>query len=187
MAGLPQLIEDLQRLSEDQDSADVVFVCGREEERIYAHRIILMTRFVLLLNILLIINALLWISLFINFQISLFSINSLRLNIMLYYLIFNNLCVILAVKVLKQLNVVNYVLYLDAQYLQQQPAHRHQCVYHTFIPMFFDNLFPMSIQQRWAIIKFLINLKKSFQIASLIFNYKIEKFKCHLFGANFIQ
>lgn len=59
MAGLPQLIEDLQRLSEDQDSADVVFVCGREEERIYAHRIILMTRFVLLLNILLIINALL--------------------------------------------------------------------------------------------------------------------------------
>jgi len=28
---LPQLIEDLQRLSEDQDSADVVFICGRDE------------------------------------------------------------------------------------------------------------------------------------------------------------
>ncbi|XP_061393009.1 uncharacterized protein LOC133328457 [Musca vetustissima] len=44
MAGLPQLIDDLQRLSEDQDSADVVFICGREEERIYAHRIIMMAR-----------------------------------------------------------------------------------------------------------------------------------------------
>ncbi|XP_059226976.1 uncharacterized protein LOC131998550 [Stomoxys calcitrans] len=42
--GLPQLIDDLQRLSEDQDSCDVVFICGREEERIYAHRIIMMTR-----------------------------------------------------------------------------------------------------------------------------------------------
>ncbi|XP_037936572.1 uncharacterized protein LOC119670399 [Teleopsis dalmanni] len=39
-----QLIEDLQRLSEDQESADIVFICGREEERIYAHRILLMTR-----------------------------------------------------------------------------------------------------------------------------------------------
>lgn len=44
VAGLPQLIDDLQRLSEDQDSSDVVFICGREEERIYAHRIIMMTR-----------------------------------------------------------------------------------------------------------------------------------------------
>ncbi|XP_037821832.1 uncharacterized protein LOC119610612 [Lucilia sericata] len=44
VAGLPQLIDDLQRLSEDQDSADVVFICGREEERIYAHRIIMMAR-----------------------------------------------------------------------------------------------------------------------------------------------
>jgi len=40
---LPQLIEDLQRLSEDQDSADVVFICGRDE-RIYAHRLMLMAR-----------------------------------------------------------------------------------------------------------------------------------------------
>ncbi|XP_004522460.1 uncharacterized protein LOC101449859 [Ceratitis capitata] len=44
MAGLPQLITDLQRLSEDQESADLVFICGREEERIYAHRILLMAR-----------------------------------------------------------------------------------------------------------------------------------------------
>ncbi|KAH8327907.1 hypothetical protein KR067_001501 [Drosophila pandora] len=40
---LPQLIDDLQRLSEDQDSADVVFICGRDE-RIYAHRLMLMAR-----------------------------------------------------------------------------------------------------------------------------------------------
>lgn len=46
LAGLPQLIEDLQRLSEDQDSADVVFICGRDDEKIYAHRSILMARFV---------------------------------------------------------------------------------------------------------------------------------------------
>lgn len=38
------LLDDLQKLSEDQDSADIVFVLGREEERIYAHRIILMAR-----------------------------------------------------------------------------------------------------------------------------------------------
>lgn len=44
LAGLPQLLDDLQRLSEDQDSADVVFLVGRDEERIYAHRIILMAR-----------------------------------------------------------------------------------------------------------------------------------------------
>ncbi|XP_055907594.1 uncharacterized protein LOC129942603 [Eupeodes corollae] len=44
MAGIPQLIDDLQRLSEDQDSADVVFLLGREEERVYAHRILLMAR-----------------------------------------------------------------------------------------------------------------------------------------------
>ncbi|XP_055371995.1 uncharacterized protein LOC129605978 [Condylostylus longicornis] len=44
MAGIPQLIDDLQRLSEDQDSSDVVFILGREEERIYAHRIMLMAR-----------------------------------------------------------------------------------------------------------------------------------------------
>lgn len=46
LAGLPQLIEDLQRLSEDQDSADVVFICGRDDEKIYAHRSILMARLV---------------------------------------------------------------------------------------------------------------------------------------------
>lgn len=44
MAGLPQLLDDLQKLSEDQDSCDVVFLLGREEERVYAHKIILMAR-----------------------------------------------------------------------------------------------------------------------------------------------
>lgn len=45
MAGLPQLLDDLHRLSEDQDSADVVFLLGREEERVYAHKIMLMARY----------------------------------------------------------------------------------------------------------------------------------------------
>ncbi|KAH1008247.1 hypothetical protein HUJ05_008816 [Dendroctonus ponderosae] len=44
LAGVPRLLDDLQRLSEDTDSADIVFLLGREEERIYAHRIILMAR-----------------------------------------------------------------------------------------------------------------------------------------------
>lgn len=44
LAGLPQLLDDLQKLSEDQDTADVVFILGTSEERIFAHRIILMAR-----------------------------------------------------------------------------------------------------------------------------------------------
>ncbi|CAK1586549.1 unnamed protein product [Parnassius mnemosyne] len=43
-AGLPGLLRDLQRLSEDQDSADVVFILGTSEEKVYAHRIILVAR-----------------------------------------------------------------------------------------------------------------------------------------------
>lgn len=43
-AGVPQLLEDLQKLLEDQDSCDIVFILGRDEERVYAHKIILMAR-----------------------------------------------------------------------------------------------------------------------------------------------
>lgn len=38
------LLDDMQRLAEDQDTADIVFLLGRDEERVYAHRIILMVR-----------------------------------------------------------------------------------------------------------------------------------------------
>lgn len=44
LAGVPQLLVDLQRLSEDQENADIVFLLDREEERIYAHKIILQAR-----------------------------------------------------------------------------------------------------------------------------------------------
>ncbi|KAF7271972.1 hypothetical protein GWI33_015208 [Rhynchophorus ferrugineus] len=44
LAGVPRLLDDLQRLSEDVDSADIIFILGREEERVYAHRVILMAR-----------------------------------------------------------------------------------------------------------------------------------------------
>lgn len=44
LAGVSQLLVDLQRLSEDQESADIVFIVDRDEERIYAHRIILQAR-----------------------------------------------------------------------------------------------------------------------------------------------
>ncbi|KAJ3661926.1 hypothetical protein Zmor_006300 [Zophobas morio] len=44
LAGVPRLLDDLQRLSEDTDSADIVFILGREEERVSAHRVILMAR-----------------------------------------------------------------------------------------------------------------------------------------------
>lgn len=44
LSGVHQLLEDLQRLLDDHDSADILFLVGREEVPIYAHRIILMTR-----------------------------------------------------------------------------------------------------------------------------------------------
>lgn len=44
LAGVPQLLVDLQRLSEDQESADIIFIVDRDEERIYAHKIILQAR-----------------------------------------------------------------------------------------------------------------------------------------------
>ncbi|XP_045496052.1 BTB/POZ domain-containing protein 19 [Colias croceus] len=43
-AGLPGLLRDLQRLSEDQDSADIVFILGTAEEKVFAHKIILIAR-----------------------------------------------------------------------------------------------------------------------------------------------
>ncbi|CAH0729438.1 unnamed protein product, partial [Brenthis ino] len=43
-AGLPGLLRDLQRLAEDQDSADIVFMLGSAEEKVYAHKIILIAR-----------------------------------------------------------------------------------------------------------------------------------------------
>lgn len=46
LVGLPQLLDDLQLLSEDHDTCDVVFLLGREEERVYSHKIILMARYV---------------------------------------------------------------------------------------------------------------------------------------------
>lgn len=44
LAGVPQLLIDLQRLSEDHESADMIFLVDRDEERIYAHKIILQAR-----------------------------------------------------------------------------------------------------------------------------------------------
>ncbi|XP_060535457.1 uncharacterized protein LOC132707569 [Cylas formicarius] len=44
LAGVPRLLDDLQRLSEDSESADIIFILGRDEERVYAHRVILMAR-----------------------------------------------------------------------------------------------------------------------------------------------
>lgn len=44
LAGVPRLLEDLARLSEDKESADIVFLLGRDETPVYAHRIILQAR-----------------------------------------------------------------------------------------------------------------------------------------------
>lgn len=46
LSGLQHLAHDLQRLMEDNDSADMVFLLDREEHRVPAHKIILMARFV---------------------------------------------------------------------------------------------------------------------------------------------
>lgn len=45
LAGVPRLLDDLQRLSEDVDSSDIVFILGPMEERVFAHRVILMARY----------------------------------------------------------------------------------------------------------------------------------------------
>lgn len=44
LAGVPRLLEDLARLSEDKDTADIVFLLGRDETPVYGHRIILQAR-----------------------------------------------------------------------------------------------------------------------------------------------
>ncbi|GFS47948.1 uncharacterized protein TNCV_3599091 [Trichonephila clavipes] len=44
LAGVPRLLDDLQRLVEDRETADIVFIVGREEVPIYAHRLILRAR-----------------------------------------------------------------------------------------------------------------------------------------------
>lgn len=51
LAGVPRLLEDLARLSEDKDTADIVFLLGRDETPVYAHRIILQARLVIYLRI----------------------------------------------------------------------------------------------------------------------------------------
>ncbi|CAB0014581.1 unnamed protein product [Nesidiocoris tenuis] len=43
-AGVTHLLDDLQRLLEDKEHADVVFLVGRDEVPIYAHRLIMMYR-----------------------------------------------------------------------------------------------------------------------------------------------
>lgn len=45
VASVEQLINDFETLLDDQDHADIVFLLGREEERFYAHRLILMVRY----------------------------------------------------------------------------------------------------------------------------------------------
>lgn len=44
LAGVPRLLDDLQRLADDHDSADIVFLVGREDVPVYAHRLVLMAR-----------------------------------------------------------------------------------------------------------------------------------------------
>lgn len=44
MAGVPYLLDAMQKLSEDHESCDVVFLVGHEDERVYAHNIILQAR-----------------------------------------------------------------------------------------------------------------------------------------------
>ncbi|XP_076064156.1 uncharacterized protein LOC143038603 isoform X2 [Oratosquilla oratoria] len=44
LVGVSRLLEDLHRLSEDKESADIIFVVGREETHIPAHKLILKSR-----------------------------------------------------------------------------------------------------------------------------------------------
>lgn len=43
--GVGQLVQDMKKLSEDQDMADVSFLVGPDDDRITAHRLILSARY----------------------------------------------------------------------------------------------------------------------------------------------
>lgn len=45
LAGVPRLLDDLQKLLETHDHADILFLVGREETAFYAHRLLLNTRY----------------------------------------------------------------------------------------------------------------------------------------------
>jgi hypothetical protein len=44
VSGVTGLLDDLRRLLEDKESADIVFLLGRDESPVYAHRVILAAR-----------------------------------------------------------------------------------------------------------------------------------------------
>lgn len=45
LAGVPRLLDDLQKLLETHDHADILFLVGREEIAFYAHRLLLNARY----------------------------------------------------------------------------------------------------------------------------------------------
>ena len=45
LAGVPRLLDDLQKLLETHDHADILFLVGREETAFYAHRLLLNIRY----------------------------------------------------------------------------------------------------------------------------------------------
>ena len=44
LVGVSRLLDDLRRLLDDEDSADIVFIVGREEIHVPAHKLILKAR-----------------------------------------------------------------------------------------------------------------------------------------------
>lgn len=44
LSGVAGLLDDLARLMDDTESADLQFIVGRDEMQIYAHRVILRAR-----------------------------------------------------------------------------------------------------------------------------------------------
>jgi PREDICTED: similar to CG7102 CG7102-PA len=43
-SGVSRLLSDLQKLAEDHETCDILFIVGEKEVQIYAHRIILRMR-----------------------------------------------------------------------------------------------------------------------------------------------
>ena len=44
LSGVAKLIEDIERLMDDKDTADVVFLIGKDEKQCFAHMTILKAR-----------------------------------------------------------------------------------------------------------------------------------------------
>lgn len=125
--GVPQLLIDLQRLSEDKDTADTMFIVDRDEERIYAHKFILQARYVFV--VVLTVPS---------------SIHSISVHLICFHGSQNPMPT--DAKVFKHRNEANSLALLVVWLHKHRPGYTFVC--HMSIQQFFDNSFCIFIPER---------------------------------------